>query len=211
MRGFTAALASLILASDLAAAQDSRPDYDFYVLSLSWSPSFCEMEGRTGDAQCSGLRPYSFVVHGLWPQRERGWPEFCPAERRSVPPSLAGAMLDLMPSRGLIDHQWVKHGSCTGLSQESYFARTRAARERIAIPPEFQAPMQALRVAPRDVSRAFQAVNPGLDESMMAVTCAGQRLREVRICMTADLAFRPCPEVAHRSCSRRDLVVPPVR
>src|SRR5215212_5317363 len=62
---------------DPAMAQDGRQnapgEFDFYVLSLSWSPSFCDAasergnSGRNQQAQCGG-RPFSFVVHGLWPQ-----------------------------------------------------------------------------------------------------------------------------------------------
>src|SRR5262245_32563319 len=65
-------------------AQDRRQNepgkFDFYVLSLSWSPSFCAANVERGfqrsDPQC-GPRPFSFVVHGMWPQYEKGFPEFC--------------------------------------------------------------------------------------------------------------------------------------
>src|SRR5690349_19239687 len=58
--------------------QNEPGNFDFYLLSLSWSPSFCETAGdrKSAQQQC-GERPYSFVVHGLWPQYERGFPEFC--------------------------------------------------------------------------------------------------------------------------------------
>ena len=70
------------------SAQDPRQNepgkFDFYVLALSWSPSFCEQAGerKRAQQQC-GERPFSFVVHGLWPQYEKGFPEFCqnPAPR----------------------------------------------------------------------------------------------------------------------------------
>jgi len=59
-------------------ARTSRGNSNFYVLSLSWSPSFCEQAGdrKSAQQQC-GERPFSFVVHGLWPQYEKGFPEFC--------------------------------------------------------------------------------------------------------------------------------------
>src|SRR5438874_4074521 len=74
-----------LAAFGMASAQDRRQntpgEFDFYVLSLSWSPSFCEQASERGNdrrsgAQCGG-RPFSFVVHGLWPQYERGFPEYC--------------------------------------------------------------------------------------------------------------------------------------
>ena len=68
-----------------ASAQDRRQnapgEFDFYVLSLSWSPSFCEAAQERGNSsrnqqiQCGG-RPYAFVVHGLWPQYDRGFPNY---------------------------------------------------------------------------------------------------------------------------------------
>jgi ribonuclease T2 len=77
-------LALVFISAGCASAQDRRQnapgEFDFYVLSLSWSPSFCEAasergnSGRSQQAQCGG-RPFSFVVHGLWPQYERGFPE----------------------------------------------------------------------------------------------------------------------------------------
>ena len=84
------ALLALLLTPRAAMAQDPRQNapgqFDFYVLSLSWSPSFCagaaERGVGTGNVQC-GPRPYSFVVHGLWPQYDNGFPEYCqiPAPR----------------------------------------------------------------------------------------------------------------------------------
>jgi ribonuclease T2 len=90
MRRVWVGLASTLLGLWLvgsAAAQDPRQNepgkFDFYVLSLSWSPSYCEQAGERAPRQQCGERPYSFVVHGLWPQYEKGFPEFCqnPAPR----------------------------------------------------------------------------------------------------------------------------------
>ena len=78
-------LGLLGLIAGTASAQDRRQnapgEFDFYVLSLSWSPSFCEEAAERGNegrsqAQCGG-RPFSFVVHGLWPQYEHGFPDYC--------------------------------------------------------------------------------------------------------------------------------------
>src|SRR3569833_1757865 len=116
---------SLILAASLASfagdakAQDKRQNapgaFDFYVLSLSWSPSFCEEaaeRGRSGgrsNIQCEG-RPFSFVVHGLWPQYENGFPEYCQRPSPRLNRNIVSSMLDLMPATGLIFNEWDKHG-----------------------------------------------------------------------------------------------------
>lgn len=179
----------------------------FYVLSVSWSPSYCAAEGPSADRrQCDARPAFGYVVHGLWPQFEEGWPEFCdPGADEWVPDGIVAGMLDIMPSPGLIGHQWRKHGSCSGLSQEDYFRLTRAAFERIALP----AP-DSVRVRPDDFSRSVAAANEGLGEDAFAVTCDAEYLREIRVCMEEDLSFRPCPEVAARSCALPEARMPPV-
>jgi ribonuclease T2 len=187
-------------------------DFDFYVLSLSWSPSYCAAEGSQADsAQCSASRPYAFVVHGLWPQYESGFPEFCERNPEWVPQNLVNSMLDLMPSKRLIVHEWKKHGTCTGLSAASYFSLLRDVRSRIKIPAVYENPESWQTVSPAAVEAEFRNVNPGMRGDGIAVTCDNRHLREVRICLTQDLQFRACPETDRRSCRRQDVVMPPTR
>ncbi|MEO3387682.1 ribonuclease [Mesorhizobium sp. CAU 1741] len=184
--------------------------FDFYVLSLSWSPTYCEAEGEDANRQqCDARQPHGFVVHGLWPQFEQGWPEFCDSsEPERVPNDLVGTMLGLMPSAGLIGHQWRKHGSCTGFTQADYFSVVREARETIAIPARFQTLPDRLTIDPDDAEAAFLDANPGLPADGIAVSCRDRFLSEVRICMTKDLDFRSCAEVDARSCSIPDATMP---
>lgn len=205
-------LAVLLTAPAAGRSINVAGDFDFYVLSLSWSPSYCEAEGARADrSQCSAGRPYAFIVHGLWPQYERGYPEFCNARPSRAPETTVRTMLDIMPSADLVRHQWQKHGSCSGMTPQGYFARLRAARERVAIPPAFIGPKSYSMVGTMDVERSFRAANPGLQADAVSVTCDTRRLREVRICMTKDLRFRPCPEIDRRACRNPRLAVPPVR
>lgn len=186
--------------------------FDFYVLSLSWSPSYCEAEGADANRQqCGSERPYAFVVHGLWPQYETGYPESCPTDKPNVDQSILRTLYDLMPSAGLIHHQWRKHGSCTGLSQADYFGVLRAARGTITIPTSYRHLGEYRTVDPDDVEKEFRAANSRLPADGIAVTCDNRYLREVRICMTKDLTFRPCPEVDRRACTLPGAVMPPVR
>jgi len=218
MRGLVATLVALLaltIAGARAEAQRRHEPgkFDFYVLALSWTPSYCEAEGdrRGGDEQCQRGRPYSFVVHGLWPQYERGFPRACVEPAPRIPFSLINSMLDLMPARGLIIHQWRTHGTCSGLEAQSYFQAVREARERIAIPERFRRLETHTMVAPIEVEDAFLAANPELKPDMIAVTCDDRRLREVRICMGTDLSFRPCEEINRRACRTPRVVMPPVR
>src|SRR5690606_30212477 len=105
-----AALLAVIWTPDLRAQPGG--DFDFYVLSLSWSPSYCEAEGRSADrSQCGTGRDFAFVVHGLWPQFERGFPEFCSTRGGEPDRASVDAMLDIVPSPSLVRYQWRKHGT----------------------------------------------------------------------------------------------------
>jgi ribonuclease T2 len=197
--------------------QHNQPGrFDFYVLALSWSPSFCEASrerGRSGrsDQQQCGARPYSFVVHGLWPQYERGFPRECQVPAPRLARSIVHTMLDLMPSERLVFNQWDRHGTCSGLNGQQYFETVRKAREAVQIPPRFHELADYKMVTPDEVEEAFVAANPGLTREGIAVTCDSRRLSEVRICLTKDLNFRACPEIDRRACRNDKVVMPPVR
>lgn len=194
-----------------ALAGDVPGRFDFYVLSLTWSPSYCAAEGGArGDAQCETGRRYGFLVHGLWPQYERGYPEDCPTRLAPAEADIR-ALADLMPARGLVRHEWRKHGACSGLAPAEYLKTIRAAREAVRIPAAFQRIDSYTTVSPAEVEAAFVAANPGLRPTGVAVTCDGRRLREVRVCLTRDLRFRACEEVDRRACRADRVVLPPVR
>lgn len=189
--------------------------FDFYVLSLSWSPSFCESNSarnnsRGSDEQCNRGRPYAFVVHGLWPQYERGFPQNC-GKPQWVDRELIRSMTDIMPAYGLVLHEWKTHGTCSGLSPDAYFRLVRRASEHVKIPPRFVRVNDYLMVSPDEVERAFIESNPGLADDMVSVTCDRRHLREVRVCMNKDLSFRACPEGERRACRSQKVVMPPVR
>jgi ribonuclease T2 len=217
-----ALLALGMAASGVALAQRSGPGaFDYYVLALSWSPTYCADGGeeRT-DPQCSGGakgRPYAFVLHGLWPQYERGWPQDCrTADRGWVPGRVANRMLDIMPSKRLIFYQYRKHGTCSGLGVDGYFDLARKLHDKVKIPPRFdKVTDERMTVGVAELMADFQKANPGLKPDMMSVQCggAGSRLKEVRICFSKDGEFRACGrnEDQRRLCSAERMYVPPVR
>ena len=217
IRVLTPAAIALLLATLAATAQDQRRDtpgqFDFYILSLSWSPSFCAAErgrGRAASAQC-GVRPYSFVVHGLWPQYEKGFPEYCQLPAPRLDRRIVGSMLDLMPAPHLIFNEWDRHGTCSGQTPGAYFETVRKARAAVKIPPDYADVQEPLSVTPSDVEEAFIKANPGLSPRAIAIGCARKRLTEVRLCLSKDLEFRDCPGIARRSCRFDQLVMPPTR
>jgi ribonuclease T2 len=217
-----AAFAALFLALTIGCsnAQDRRQNepgqFDFYVLSLSWSPSYCDAaterspERAARDQQC-GERPFSFVVHGLWPQYEKGFPEFCQNPAPRLDRNIVSSMLDMMPSPRLIFHEWDRHGVCSGLPARGYFDTVRKARATVKIPPEYLDLAEPKTVSPKEVEDAFVAANPGLTHEAIAIGCDAKRLNEVRICLSKDLKFHSCAEVDRRACRRDQVVMPRVR
>ncbi len=213
-----AVTAILFLAIVTAFAQDRRQSepgrFDFYVLALSWSPSFCEASaerGREAPRDQCGARPYSFVVHGLWPQFERGFPRDCQVPAPRLDRNIMSSMLDLMPSPRLVFNQWDRHGTCSGLSPHGYFEAVRKARAAVKIPEQFTDVTSLLSVTPDEVEDAFVKANPGMTRVGIAVNCDHKRLSEVRVCLSKDLNFRDCAEVDRRSCRRDKIIMPPVR
>jgi ribonuclease T2 len=198
--------------AELAAPEPAGAGFDHYVLALSWSPSYCAAEGSDANRQqCAGGRPYAFVVHGLWPQFRYGEPAVCPGADQEVSRERLRGLYDLIPSAGLIRHEWRMHGSCAGLSQTAYFALLRRAWEKIRIPAEFGRLSSYRMVDPQAAEQSFITANPGLSSDGIAVTCDRRYLREVRICLTRELDFAACPELGRRACRLTKAVMPPVR
>jgi ribonuclease T2 len=212
--------AFLLVFVSVSPAQDGRkPDkpgqFDFYVLALTWSPSYCasakeRRPSRLPKPQCGG-RPYSFVVHGLWPQYEHGFPSYCQHPAPRIDRALVDTMLDLMPSPQLVFHEWNRHGTCSGMTAKAYFEAVRKARAAVKIPSAYLQLAEPETVAPADVAAAFMQANPGLTAKAFAVACDKKRLTEVRVCLNKDFSFRDCAAVARRACRRDKVAMPAVR
>ena len=195
-----------------AAREPVAGDFDYYVLSLSWSPSWCRETGDDRDApQCDAGRRTDFTVHGLWPQYERGWPQNCRSDERDPSRRESQAMDDVMGSPGLAWYQWKKHGRCSGLSAAGYYQAIRDAAAGIVIPPVFDGLARDVAVPPAVIEDAFIEANPDLSRDAITVTCRGEALQEVRICLDRDLAPRDCAPDARRDCARRSLLMEAVR
>ena len=218
-----AGLAALILAtlalllSQPGFARDNRPgDFDYFVLSLSWSPTYCDgPQARDDTQQCGPGKRFAFVVHGLWPQYRSGWPESCQTDETWVPNEIINGMLDIMPSRRLIIHEWKKHGTCSGLSMKDYFRGTRLLFEKIRIPARYLSPQSPVMTTPEQLVNDFVKTNRGLTADMLSVQCGNARdrarLSELRVCLDRRGNFMSCGANEQRQCRARTLVMPPVR
>ncbi len=128
-----------------AAPADTSPgSFDFYLLNLSWAPEFCatHTSGRSS-SECDPSRHYGFIVHGLWPENNDGsYPQKC-APAQPVSQAIVQQMLSVMPDRGLIQHEWATHGTCSGLASADYFAAVRNAYAEVQVPQELSRPSAA--------------------------------------------------------------------
>jgi ribonuclease T2 len=184
--------------------------FDYWVLALSWSPTWCALEGEDrGSPQCD--RPLGFVLHGLWPQYERGWPSFCRTGERDPSRAETAAMADIMGEAGAAWYQWQKHGRCSGLPARDYFALARQAFAQVVPPPQLMQLDEPVTIPARVIEEAFLAANPALSRDMVTITCREGRIQEARVCLTRDLTPRACGDDVIRDCRLPDALLDPVR
>ena len=194
------------------AGADDTSDFDYYVLSLSWSPSWCAATGNAqGSDQCDPRHDHGWILHGLWPQNKRGYPSYCQTAQRPPSRRQTAAMADIMGTAGLAWHQWRKHGSCTGLSAEDYFALSRRAYESVARPPALRRLTSEVKLPASVIQEAFLAANPGWTPDMLTITCAERRISEARLCLSKALDPVPCGADVARDCRMTDARLPPIR
>ncbi len=217
--GLLAILFLLPLPAPLSARGELPGNFDYYVLSLSWSPSYCE--SRRGQAsrrndrhQCAPGAQRGFVLHGLWPQFRRGWPSDCRKAPRFVPDAVIREVLDVMPSKGLAIHEWRKHGTCSGLSPRAYFALAEKLFRKLEIPHPYRRPARPLVRTPEQIRADFARANPGFTQEMFAPVCRGRgrsaRLTELRVCFTPTGHPSRCGINERSRCRARMVVLPPV-
>ncbi|MEX0370344.1 MAG: ribonuclease T [Tateyamaria sp.] len=195
-----------------AWAQDRAGEFDYYVLSLSWSPNWCAYEGDArGSDQCDARHDHGWILHGLWPQYHRGWPEYCQTAERSPSRAMTRDMADIMGTSGLAWHQWKKHGVCSGLSATAYYALSREAYGRVVRPEVFRKLDKTVKLPASVVEGAFLQANPGFEPDGVTITCRDGHIQEARICLSRDLDPVPCGQDVVRDCTAKDALFTPVR
>jgi ribonuclease T2 len=189
------------------AAQDRAGEFDYYVLALSWQPTWFALEGERSE-QCR--RPAGWTLHGLWPQYEQGWPSDCTTSERDPSRRETAAMADIMGSGGLAWYQWQRHGRCAGLDPADYFALARIAYAQIVRPDVLNRIEAPLRLPAEVVEEAFLRDNPDLTDDGLTVTCKSGHVHEVRICITRELEPRDCAADIRRDCTVADALLLPI-
>jgi ribonuclease T2 len=199
-------IALVFMALPAHAEGERAGDFDYYVMSLSWTPTWCEL---TGDArrspQCDNNKGHGFTLHGLWPQyTSGGWPSFCRTVERNPSRAMSNDMSDIMGTSGLAWHQWKKHGRCTGLSATEYYALSRRAYETINRPEVFRKLNRDVALPASVVEDAFMETNPKLLQNQITITCTAHKIQEVRVCLTKDLERTKCGRDVIKDCTLRD-------
>ena len=167
--------------------------FDFYLLTLSWSPEYCL--SHPGDVQCAPAP--GFVLHGLWPENTNGtYPENC---SNAPGPSNPGQYSDLYPDLGLLEHEWQTHGTCSGLAADAYFTLERQAVQSIHIPAALASKNTPAQETPGALLGSFAQANAGDPVGDFALSCGNNRLTAVQVCLDKNLHAMSCASV--RSCA----------
>lgn len=199
------ALAVLFGFALLACAQrPAQPGaFDFYLFTLSWAPEYCHNHRDTWE--CDGR--HGFVVHGLWPQNSDGsYPADCPTNQPG--PRDTSAVADIMP-RSILQHEWEKHGTCSGLSGDEYFRLIRKLYEALRVPDDFHLPQVSFVMRPPQLKKDFESANSALRDEGIRIQVKSGYLNGVEICYAKSGAPTACSHVPDAPDAR--FKVPPVR
>lgn len=184
--------------------------FDYYVLALSWSPTYCLSHAKDRQ-QCGPSRGYGFVLHGLWPQyASGGYPQRCPARAKLDAEAVAFGKT-IFPSPKLVFHEWDTHGTCSGLGALDYFKAADRARTRVVIPAHLEAPQQTQHFPAQAIVDAFVEANRFAHPDSVTVTCSGPALSEIRVCLDTNLRPTSCKRGVATNCRNGPIRIPAVR
>ena len=197
-----------------AAAQEIKAvpgQFDYYVLNMAWAPAFCdamktltpaERAAATGD-ELTCETPRAFVLHGLWTQNNDGtYPGYCAARPGPLHPE---RNLDMTPNMALLRHEWAKHGTCTTLSPETFFATARQAYTSITVPPQFQRRDHDTAMQPSEILGLFYRANPAFPQGSFVLSCSNNQLTAVEACFNKDVQPMACVNL--KSCAADSIKV----
>ena len=202
----------MIMAGALGADGEKVGKFDYYVLTLSWTPTWCALEGDArGSEQCDASKDFGWTLHGLWPQFHQGWPSYCNTIERQPSRSMTNGMSDIMGTSGLAWHQWKKHGTCSGLSARDYYALSREAYGKINRPALFRKLKEPVKVPAKVIEEAFLNENPSLKANTLTITCKQGRIQEARVCFSKALDPVPCGRDTIKDCSMTNALFDPAR
>jgi len=189
--------------------QNQQGTFDYYLLSLSWAPNYCADHPNDNSNECKTGNRKAFVLHGLWPQSNEGQPPMSCQTASPVAADLVRHMLEYFPSRGLIQHEWEKHGTCSGLSSQEYFAKVEQAFRSVQPPDQLKNLSSDKSLAPKDLDQSFADANHAPADAFR-ISCHAQELVGVEVCMSKDLKIQSCAR-SLRECPASAVLMHPVK
>lgn len=102
-------------------------------------------------------------------------------------------MLNFMPSRSLIQHEWQEHGTCSGLSAQEYFAQAEQAYTHLQVPPQYRNLNQRRQFDVSDVEKSFAEAN-GAPAEAFRISCHAGELVNLEVCVDKNLQYRSCTQ-----------------
>jgi len=191
------------------SSDSTASEFDYYLLTLSWAPNFCATNaGERNPAECASNKHMGLVVHGLWPQFNDGkWPQDC-ASTPPVSSATVEHMMPIMPGSSLIQHEWAKHGTCSGLATSQYFAAIEKLYGGLHVPDDFKRPSTPAQTSPPDIEGKFASANSAPRDAFR-ISCPQNEFSAVEICLSKDLQYQSCPSTV-RECRASKITVRPV-
>jgi ribonuclease T2 len=186
----------------------SGGDFDYYLLALSWAPNYCAGHPSHHSSECKIGGHNAFVLHGLWPQANSGAPPMSCSTASPVASDTVDHMLNYMPSRGLIQHEWEKHGTCTGLAAQDYFAKVEQAFKNVHVPEQYPRLEHEQQFNVSDLEKSFAEANHAPPE-VFRVSCHAGALVSVEICVDKNLRYQSCTQSVRECPANQVDMLPP--
>lgn len=149
--------------------------FGLYTLAVSWQPAFCETEPDKPECRTLKSGRYDadhFALHGLWPQENYCGvsPQLIDADTYdphstlpeiNLPETTRSALDRAMPgTQSLLErHEWLMHGTCSGVSAETYYGRAIALLDELNASPvrDLFAENIGKRLSAAQIRKAFDA------------------------------------------------------
>jgi ribonuclease T2 len=186
----------------------SQPKFDYYLLSLSWAPNYCAGHSSDKSAECKAGNHTGFVLHGLWPQASAGQPPMNCGHASPASSDVVRHMSEFFPDKSMVQHEWTKHGTCSGLSAADYFEKVEQAFKAVQVPEQFSNLAQQEHLGVKQVEQAFAQAN-NAPSSAFRISCHAGEMVNLEVCLTKDLRYQACTSSVHDCSSTKVLMRPP--
>jgi len=191
---------------------------DVYVLALSWEPDFCfgrrdPSDTKNFKAECGAETATSWdashlALHGLWrdpypaykiclddrdnwlfvDEKQHDWVHE-PAVTLSS--GVAAHLAEDMPGAmsHLEQHEWLVHGTCSGVGQDVFFSRAMALEDEVNASTirDFVVAHIGDTIHLADLRAVVARIYPNAHTENVVMTCSGRALAEIDIGLMGDV------------------------